>query len=69
MVEVAVGRGGQLQSPETDVVQGLVVNAEGFVGVLDKLVHGEGGVVRLHHGVRHLERKRVNMTNWLGVNQ
>jgi len=54
VIEVSVGRGGQLQSPETDVVQGLVVNAEGFVGVLDKLVHREGGVVRLHHRVGHL---------------
>ena len=54
MVEVSVGGGGQLQGPEADVVQGLVVDAERLVRVLDQLVHGEGGVVGLHHGVGHL---------------
>ena len=54
MVEVAIGGGGQLQGAEADVVEGLVVDAEGLVCVLDKLVDGEGGVVRLDHGVRDL---------------
>jgi hypothetical protein len=39
MVQVTVGGGGQLQGPEADVVEGLVVNAVGFVGVLHQLVH------------------------------
>ncbi len=34
--------------------RGLVVNAEGLVGVLDELVNGESGVVGLHNGIRHL---------------
>jgi hypothetical protein len=34
----------------------LVVNAEGLVRVLDELVDGEGGVVRLDDGVGHLGR-------------
>ena len=54
MVEVAVGGGGQLQGSEADVVQSLVVDAERLVRVLDKLVDGQGGVVRFHHCVRHL---------------
>ena len=54
MVEVAIGGGGQLQGAEADVVQRLVVDAEVLVGVLDQLVDGEGGVVRLHDGVGHL---------------
>merc|ERR1711861_18743 len=54
MVEVSVGGGGELEGAEADVVQGLVVKAHALVGVLDKLVHGEGGVVRLNDGVGHL---------------
>ncbi len=56
MIEVAVGGGGELERAEADVVQGLVVNAVGLVRVLHQLVDGEGGVVGLHHGVRHLGR-------------
>ena len=51
MVEVAIGGGGQLQGAEADVVERLVVDAECFVRVLHQLVHGEGGIVRLHHSV------------------
>lgn len=34
----------------------LVVNTEGLVGVLNELMDGEGGVVRLNDGVRNLGR-------------
>ena len=44
----------QYHKPEADVVERLVIDTKGLVGVLDKLVYGEGGVVGLHHGVRHL---------------
>merc|ERR1719208_38102 len=54
VVEVTVGGSGELQSSEADVVESLVVNAVGLVSVLHELVHGEGGVVGLHHGVRDL---------------
>jgi len=54
VVQVTVGRGGQLQGPEADIVESLVVNAVGLVGVLHELVHRQSRVVRLHHGVRHL---------------
>jgi hypothetical protein len=45
-----------ISKPEADVIKGLVINAIGLVGVLHQLMNGEGGVVRLHHGVRHLGR-------------
>merc|ERR1712193_510251 len=54
MVEVTVGGSGELEGTEADVVQGLVVKAHALIGVLHKLVDGEGGVVRLHDGIGHL---------------
>ena len=54
MVQVTVGGCGQLEGPEADVVEGLVVNAERLIGVLDKLMDGEGGVVGLNDSVGHL---------------
>ena len=54
VVEVTVGRSGQLQRAETDVVQSLVVNAVRFIRVLNKLMHGQCCIVRLHDRVRHL---------------
>ena len=37
--------------PEADVVEGLVVDAIGLVGVLNQLVNGQGRVVRLNNCV------------------
>ena len=54
MVEITVGGGGQFEGPEADIVEGLVVNAHDLIGVLDELMHGEGGVVGLNDGVGHL---------------
>ena len=54
VVQVAVRGVGQLEGAEADVVQGLVVQGEALVGVLDELVDGEGGVVGLDDGVGHL---------------
>ena len=51
VVEVPVGGGGQLQGAEADVIEGFIVNAKGLVCVLDKLVDGQGCVVRFHHCV------------------
>lgn len=56
MVQVAVRWRGQLEGTEADVVECLIVNAEGFVGVFHQLVDGEGGVVGLNYSVRHLGR-------------
>jgi hypothetical protein len=54
MVEITVGGGGELEGPEADIVEGLVVNAHNLIGVLDELMHGEGGVVGLDDGVGDL---------------
>ena len=54
MVQVTVCGGGQLEGPEADVVKGLVIKGEGFVGVLDELMDGKGGVVGLDNGVGNL---------------
>merc|ERR1712137_141249 len=54
MVEITIGRGGQLQSTEADVVQCLVVKQEALIGVLHKLVEAEDRIVWLDHRVRHL---------------
>ena len=69
MVQVTIGWGGQLEGAEANVVQGLVVNAIGLVGVLDKLMHREGGVVWLNDGVGNLWRwahgERVHDSVWV----
>jgi hypothetical protein len=57
MVEVSKSWGGELQSAEADVVKSLVVDAKHFVCVLNKLVDGQGGVVRLNNGVGNLGRR------------
>lgn len=54
VVEVTIGRVAQLEGAHADVVERLVINAEGLVRVLDQLVDGEGGVVGLDDGVGHL---------------
>ena len=56
MVEVPIGGGGQFQGSEADVIQRFIVDAVGLICVLHQLVHGQGGVVGLHHRVRHLGR-------------
>ena len=54
MVEVSEGGGGELEGPEADVIEGLVVKDEGLVRVLNKLMDREGGVVGLDNGIRDL---------------
>lgn len=56
VVQVTVRGVGELQGTHANVVQSLVVNTEGLVGVLDQLVNGEGGVVGLDNGVGDLGR-------------
>jgi hypothetical protein len=51
MVKISIGRGGELQGTEADVIQSLVVNAESFIGVLYKLVDGECSIVGFDNGV------------------
>mmetsp|Transcript_27656 Transcript_27656/g.44136 ORF Transcript_27656/g.44136 Transcript_27656/m.44136 type:complete len:399 (-) Transcript_27656:87-1283(-) len=56
VVQITKGWGGELQSTEADIIQGLVVNAHHLISVLHKLMDGQGGVVRLNDSVRHLGR-------------
>jgi len=51
MVEISISGGGQFEGPEADVVESFVVDGECLVGVLDKLMDGEGGVVGFNNGV------------------
>ena len=53
-VEVGVGGALNVQVAATDVVDGLVVDHEGAVGVLQGGVGGQDGVVGLHHSSWHL---------------
>jgi hypothetical protein len=54
MVKITISGGGELEGSEADIVEGFVVNAHDIIGVLDELMHGEGGVVRLNNGIRYL---------------
>jgi len=54
MVKITIGRSGELESSETDVVQGLVIKSEALISILDKLVNRESGIVWLDDGIRHL---------------
>ena len=54
VVEVTESWGGELEGAEADIIQCLVVEHHALICVLDKLVDGEGCVVRFHHSVRHL---------------
>lgn len=56
MVQIPICWRGQFQRAEADVVEGLVVDAEGLVCVLQELVDGQSGVVWLHHCVRDFRR-------------
>ena len=53
-VKVSVGRPLNVKVPAADVVEGLVVHAEGAVGVLEEGVGGEHTVVGLNDGGGHL---------------
>mmetsp|Transcript_28777 Transcript_28777/g.65208 ORF Transcript_28777/g.65208 Transcript_28777/m.65208 type:complete len:282 (+) Transcript_28777:230-1075(+) len=57
MVQVSKCRRRQLQSSEANIVQGLIVDAEALVGVLNKLMDREGSVVGLDDSIRHLRRR------------
>lgn len=54
VVEISVSGSGELQGLEADFVQGFVINAEDLIGVFNKLVNREGGIVGFDDGVRDL---------------
>jgi len=47
MVEVTIGGCRELKGPEADIVKSFIINAEGLIRVLDKLVYGKGSVIGL----------------------
>ena len=54
MVKITVGWGGELEGSEADIVKSFVINAHNLIGVLDKLMDREGGVVWLNNGIGDL---------------
>ena len=54
MVVVTVSGGLEFEGSVADVVESFIVDTEGLVGVLDKLVDGEGSVVWLDDSVGDL---------------
>ena len=65
-VEVGVGWPLDVKVPATDIVDGLIVDHEGTIGMLQSSVSGEDGVVRLDHSGGHL-RGRVDGQLQLGL--
>ena len=51
MVQVAISRCGQFQSPEADIVEGLVVDAVCFVGIFNQLMDRQRSVVGFNDGI------------------
>ncbi len=56
-VEVGVGGPLDVQVPAADVIDGLIVDHEGAVGVLQGRVGGQDGVVGLDDGGGHLPKR------------
>mmetsp|Transcript_99868 Transcript_99868/g.291347 ORF Transcript_99868/g.291347 Transcript_99868/m.291347 type:complete len:298 (+) Transcript_99868:349-1242(+) len=69
VVQVPVCWRRELQRAETDVVQCLVIEQEALIGVLDKLVKREHGIVGFHDCVRDLwgwdHRERLHDAVWI----
>ena len=51
MVQVSIGWCCQLEGSEADVIKSFVINAHNLIGVFDKLMDREGGVVWLNDGI------------------
>lgn len=56
VVEIGVRRIGDLEGSLVDIVQSLVIDTEGLVGVLNELVQRQSGVVRFNDGIGNLGR-------------
>ena len=52
MIEISIGGCSQFQGSEANVIQGLIIDAECFICVLNQLVDGQGCIIRLHNSVR-----------------
>jgi hypothetical protein len=56
VVKISVGWVGQLESSHANIVESLVIDTEGLIGVLNQLMHGESGVVGFNNSVGDLGR-------------
>lgn len=65
-VQVGVGGALDVEGATAQVVYGLVVKHDGYIGVLQQRVSGQDAVIRLHHGVGHLGA-RVHSEAQLGL--
>ena len=65
-VEVSIRGPLNVKVPAADIIDGLMVNHEGTVGVLQRGVGGQDGVVGLHDSSGNL-RSRVNRELQLGL--
>ena len=54
VVQVTIGGGGEFEGAETDVVKSFVIDTISLISVFNKLMDGEGSIVGLDNGVRHL---------------
>jgi hypothetical protein len=54
VVKISIGWVRQFEGSHADIVESLVINTEGLIGVLDQLMHGESGIVWLNNGVGNL---------------
>jgi hypothetical protein len=54
VVKISVGWSSKLKSSDADIVESLVIDTEGLIRVLNKLVDGEGGIVWLNDGIGDL---------------
>jgi hypothetical protein len=54
VVKITIGWGGELKGSEADIIKSFVINAHNLIGVFDKLMDREGGVVWFNDGIRYL---------------
>jgi hypothetical protein len=54
VVQIAKAGGSEFESPEANIVQGLIVENHALICILNKLMNRESSVVRLNDGIRDL---------------
>ena len=64
MVEISVGRGGQFESSEADVIESFVVDDLDFISWVNKQVNREGSIIGLNDCVWDFWRRE----DWEGFN-
>jgi hypothetical protein len=52
-MRLLTARGGQLKSPEADVIEGFVIENHALISILNQLVDRKSGIVWLNHGIRY----------------